>query len=107
MDSILSLVISVGNIFLRGHVIKTFWTWFILTLFPGLPALTVMGAIGLSMMLGIFHAVRIDREDLQKYLDGDRPEWHPAMSTLMASLHTLSLLVMWFMGWLIHCMMVG
>ena len=39
-----------------GFVLYKFWAWFLIPIFPNLPQLTIMEAIGLMFMIGLFHA---------------------------------------------------
>lgn len=40
-----------------GLVVSKFWVWFLLPVFPDLPAITFVQAIGLSLFIGLFHTV--------------------------------------------------
>jgi len=46
--------LSVPLALLRGLVLSCYWTWFVVSEFPGLPELTYLRAVGLSLTVGLF-----------------------------------------------------
>lgn len=71
------------------------WEWFVLPVFPSLPAINIAEAIGLTMFLGVL------KMDLSKM---EVPEERPDVQERMAKhvLRIMALLVGIFWCWLIH-----
>lgn len=76
--------------FTWGLVTWKFWMWFVLPVFPTLPLITFLQAVGLSMFIGLFKN-QISQQVKKEYVDQS--------STL-----TLTLLIPWLVlicGWII------
>jgi len=74
-----------------GLVMYKFWYWFLLPVFPSLPQINYIQALGLAVFIGLFHTVQ-SQVIKEEYKDETRS---------MA----LSLLAPWvtlMLGWLIH-----
>jgi len=74
-----------------GLVVSKFWVWFLLPVFPALPAISFAQAIGLSFFIGLFHTV--NTQVIQKeYKD----ETQGAILAVIAFWITL------LVGWIVH-----
>ena len=70
--SLFNLALAIWNTVFRGLIIKIFWAWFVITLIPTLPALTVVTAIGLCYIVGAFKTLpALTREQLDKIKSGE------------------------------------
>jgi hypothetical protein len=58
MLHLVNITLGLLNLAYRGFVIKTFWAWFILTQFSGLPRLTTLSAIGILTTVGTFRMIK-------------------------------------------------
>jgi len=69
-----SLFAIAYDAFSWGLVTWKFWAWFVLPIFPAFPALTFLGAVGLSMFISLFknHTTQVMKEDFvdQGYTSG-------------------------------------
>jgi hypothetical protein len=101
MASLISLVLGIVNTIFRGYLIKTFWAWFVLTQFQGLPSLTILGAIGLSCFVGIMTPWR-GLTGEEKQMDSDD---RAALHLLNSAIYTIAMLISWGIGAIIHWMM--
>lgn len=54
--SLINFVAAISITLFRGLVIHMFWGWFILTQFKNLPELSIMGAVGISLVVGLLCA---------------------------------------------------
>lgn len=45
------LTVDFVNAVYRGLLIKTYWVWFVMSTFPGVPSIGIPAAIGLSLLL--------------------------------------------------------
>ena len=54
---ILVLAIAYGALF-WGLVMYKFWYWFLLPVFPTLPQITFVHAMGLAMFMSLFHTIQ-------------------------------------------------
>ena len=92
------------NAVFRGWIIKTFWAWFLVTLFPQLPALSVAAALGLSYCVSI----------MTPYKSMTATEWEEAkenhkyesdsksLGLVNKGVHSFVLVMCLFGGWIIH-----
>jgi hypothetical protein len=101
MGFILQIIFGIVNTVLRGILIKTFWGWFILTQFHGLPDLSVVGAIGLSMFVG---AVTPWRSLSKSQLEESRED-SVSIGLINSFIYCLACLLSLGVGWVIHSMM--
>lgn len=53
--SLFNLVLTVFKTVYRSWIFQTFWGWFVLLVFPSLPALPILATIGFFYMLGLCH----------------------------------------------------
>ena len=101
MAFILQMIFGVVNTIVRGVLIKTFWGWFILSQFHGLPDLSIVGAVGLSMFVGAVTPWRgLSREEL----DEDRQD-ATARGLVNSFLYLLACLISLGIGWIVHSLM--
>jgi hypothetical protein len=101
MASVISLVLGIINTIFRGYLIKTFWAWFILSQFQGLPSLSILGAIGLSCFVGIMTPWR-GLTGEEKHMDSDE---RSALTLLNSAIYTLAMLISWGVAAIVHAMM--
>lgn len=101
MLHLLNIVWSILNTVLRGYLIKTFWAWFIVTQFPGLPKITILPALGFSFFVGAMTPSRsLTARDLEdNKMDADD---RLALSLVNAGLLTLGTLLTLGAGWVLH-----
>lgn len=88
---VLIMVLFLYSTAVWGLVLFKFWSWFVLPIFPALPEITFVQAIGLMLVIGLFRSQHINSVK-KEYKDG-------AMET------TLSLINPWmtlFFGWLAY-----
>jgi hypothetical protein len=85
--SLLQFALSVVSVLFRGFVIKTYWAWFIITLFPSLPTLTLMGAVGLSFCVGIMAPMKSLSQEEWDELRASDSEDRTKLSLLNTGLH--------------------
>ena len=104
MSSFITLILNLGNMFLRGYILSVMWGWFVVSHFAGVPALGVLEAIGLSCVVGLFNMHSFTVSDSIAIRDASRGELttyqvHNAIAVLIATLAT------WLCAWLIHLCM--
>jgi hypothetical protein len=104
MSALITFIISLGNMVLRGYILAMMWGWFVVTQFPGVSQLGVLSAIGLSLVVGLFNMHSLTFCDSSAIKDASRGELryyqlHNAASVLVATLAT------WLAAWLIHLCM--
>ncbi len=105
MIHIFTFVWSIFNTVLRGYLVKTFWSWFLLPLFPNLPTLTVLPAIGLVMFVGVispWHSP--SKKDMKESMEGDSED-NVKYSLIIALSHTVVILASLGVGWAAHSLM--
>jgi hypothetical protein len=101
MAFVLQILFGVLNTFLRGVLIKTFWGWFILTQFHGLPDLSIIGAIGLSLFVSAVSPWRsLSREEI-----GEDRDDAVSRGLINSFLYFLACLFSLGVGWIVHSMM--
>ena len=103
--ALVNLVLSVWNTVFRGLVIRIFWGWFLLPLFPALPTLTVLTAIGLSYMVGIFAPIRRLTTKEYEEIKTSNSEERVLVSTINSGLTTLAIGFVLLGGYIVHCLM--
>lgn len=87
-----TVLIAVIALILDGFILKTFWAWFLLPVFPGAPKLTITTAIGLACLISF-----IGQSWTKKQEEGDLSDKLAAMVgvSIITPLITLGL------GWLV------
>lgn len=96
---------SILNTVIRGFVVKTFWTWFLIPLFPNVPQLEILPAIGLVYLVSLFAPVKLaTTEDLKRSREETEGE-KKTVGIINAAGYTLTMVLTWFTGWLIHYFM--
>jgi hypothetical protein len=103
---LVSLVLGFFNMVFRGFLIKTFWAWFIISIFPSLPPLSVISAIGVSMFISLFHTVKtVTKEQLDDLFRAKTDEERDdalRVSTWNACFLAAGMLMCWGVGWIVH-----
>ena len=85
--SLLQLVLGIVSVLFRGFVIKTYWAWFLITQFPSLPTLTLMGAVGLSFCVGILSPMKSFSQKEWDELRASDSEDRTKLSLINTGLH--------------------
>ena len=88
---LLVFIVFYGS-FAWGFVTYKFWHWFILPVFPNMPLVTLLQAIGLSTFIGLFKGTK---ESVKK-------EYREDSSTIIP---WIAPLVVFGIGWIIHLLM--
>lgn len=105
MSSLVSIVLSVWNTVFRGYVIKTFWFWFLIPLFPSLPHLAILPAIGLSYLVGAFSTWKgFSQEEWEKVRASNSAE-RTTLGLINGFVYTIALAFTLLGGYIIHCLM--
>lgn len=104
--ALVNLVLSVWNTVFRGLVIKIFWAWFLMPLFPALPVLTILYAMGLSYMVGIFHPMRgLTSKELEEIKDPTTDGRSTVLSAINGALTSVAIAFILLGGYILHCFM--
>lgn len=105
MIHLLNLFLSGLQLVCRSILIKTFWAWFILTQFQGLPTIGYVGAIGFSMFVAAMTPFRsATMKEWDERLDGDSGD-QVKLSILNSAAYILGSLIVLGVGWIVHqCM---
>ena len=100
--SVVNLFLAVWNTVFRGLLIKVFWGWFVLSQFPGLPKLEVLGAIGLSFVIGAFapwkNAISQEIENMKE----ETTEHRVMVQLINGAGTTFAICLFFFCGWVLH-----
>lgn len=76
---IISYSINIANAIFRGYVLKVMWSWFIMSQFPSMPNISVVGAIGISCILELFQLQGMSFTEYKQIEEHDSDEftmWH-------------------------------
>ena len=96
---------SLLNTVIRGYVVKSFWTWFLIPLFPDVPQLEILPAIGLIYLVGLFVPVKsVTTDDLKRTREETESE-KKTVAMVNAAGYTVAMAFTWGTGWLIHYFM--
>jgi len=86
---------------MRSVLIKTFWGWFIITQFTGLPDISYVGALGLSLFVGAMTPSRtITKSQLEDHKEGGTE-----MQIISSGLYVIGCLICLGIGWIVHSFM--
>ena len=86
------------NIFAYGYVGSIMWTWFIMPLFPSMPAISLLQAAGLSLMVTFF-----THDHLYRKTPSDQSTMDKIMTMVVPAIAPwVTLLV----GYIVHCMLM-
>lgn len=102
MLHVLNIVWSVFNTVMRGVLIKTLWAWFIVSQFPQLPLISVVPAIGFSLMVSAltpFKGLTLAEWEMHKE---SAKEDSLGMGLLNNGIQTLGTAVLFVSGWITH-----
>jgi hypothetical protein len=102
MKALLALLLGFANTLLRGVLIKSLWGWFVLTLFPTLPHLGVLAAVGLSMFV---HSVSIWKTFTAPEI-ADKDADPSGTMVYNGVIYSITCLLGLFSGWVVHYFMV-
>jgi len=98
---LINMVSAILLAIFRGYVMVSLWGWFVLTQFPMVPHISIVGAIGLSCFIGLFHNYATDDEKL-KDLDEDERAVHLFKTLVKGFFYTL---ISWGGAFLVHLFM--
>lgn len=102
---LVNLVLAIWNTVFRGFLIKTFWVWFLLPLFPNLPALHILPAIGLSYLVSAFTPWKsLTQKDLDDLKDTSNHE-RTTLTFINGIVYTLAISLVLLGGYIVHCFM--
>jgi len=103
--SVVNFAWSIMNTVLRGFLIKTFWAWFVLAVFPQLPALQVLPAIGLSFFVSVMAPWKtMTAQDWEEARSQDSDE-RVRIGLINAGVYTLAIAISLGSGWVVHYLM--
>lgn len=106
MQSLVNLMLFVWNTVFRGLIVKIFWGWFVLPLFPALPTLTVVSAIGLVYMVSaLYHIKGLTKEELDKSRAGKLVEEQKELATWNGVCVSVVLGLLLLCGYIVHLLM--
>lgn len=105
MSSVVNLVLSIWNTVFRGYVIKTFWFWFLMPLFPALPHLAILPAIGLSYLVGAFTPWKgLTQKEWEEVRSSNSAE-RTTLGLFNGLIYTVALALTLLGGYIVHCLM--
>lgn len=104
MKSLLTIVLSVCGTVLQGYVLTVFWGWFVLTQFPQMPAISLIGALGLCVLLNLFRLPHVNPLTLS-WLNESSSEERRNYDLAKVSYHIVAVLLLWGSGFIFHCFM--
>lgn len=102
---LIGFVWSILNTVLRAHMIKAFWAWFLLPVFPHVSPLSIWTALGLTFLIGAFTPYKsMTSEDLEKATQTDKPKKYDTvtMSLYNNGIWSAALALSYAFGWLLH-----
>lgn len=102
--SMLTSVLQIALAILRGYVLTVLWTWFMLTQFPQVPHISIVGAMGLSILGHLFVMRDVGPAELQTYRDMDKEEL-AVFRLAQTGIGAMSTLTVWLGGYLVHLFM--
>lgn len=102
--SLFNIGLSIVGALLRGYVLVVMWGWFVLSQFVSAPHLSMAGALGLSVALSVFHPSALGRQEYVLSQENDL-DFERKYVTWMNFVYILSILILWFAGWIIHMFM--
>lgn len=106
MVYLFSIVLSLFNTIFRGYLIATFWAWFVMSQFVGLPALTVITAIGLSCFVGIMTPIKsLTSREYKDLKDNHSTDDQGVLNLVNNGIHVFGLLISWGVGAIVHAFM--
>ncbi len=80
--SLFNLVLTVFKTVYRSWIFQTFWGWFVLLVFPSLPALPILATIGFFYMLSLCHnQTPLTRAEYDKMVTAWKKSWHAPPKT--------------------------
>lgn len=101
MIHVVHLILAGLQMVMRSVLIKTFWGWFIMSQFTGLPNISYVGAIGLSCFVGAMTPYRgITKAQLDEHKEGGTE-----MQIVSSGLYVLGCLICLGVGWVVHSLM--
>ena len=95
-----SMVFGLFNTIFRGWVIKTFWAWFMLTQFNGLPSITTMGGVGLSFMISILTPLKIMKA--AELAHANEEDMSAGVLVTNNIVHLVAIILILGTGWIAH-----
>jgi hypothetical protein len=102
MTVFFTLVLSLFNTVFRGYLIKTFWAWFIMTIFTTLPSIGLLAGIGLSLFLSSITAWRSMTIGEWEDVKGISAEDSSNLQLINGVFLAFALAVTLGVGWVVH-----
>lgn len=102
--ALLNLILSIGVTILRGYVLVVMWGWFVLTQFAQAPHLSIVVAIGLSILWGLFTMRDLpytEYKATQKISADERATYN----LIQTSIGYVAVMFSWLVGYIVHCFM--
>lgn len=90
------------NDLLRGYVIATLWAWFIVSQFPGTPKLSVVGALGLGIVVSMIKMRDFTAEEIRNVMSGKYTTLTLGESYFKSLMMAFLSLFMLLAGWIWH-----
>ena len=82
---------------------KTFWNWFVVSQFPTLPHLTVITAIGLSLVFGAFKPLaNLKAKDVVYDQEEVKKDYSASVLLISNITHLIAITMLLLMGWVFH-----
>ena len=88
MKALFNLLLSIPTALAGGFIFAHLWNWFIVRLFPSMPHMTFLDAIGVLIVLS-FPLLSIHMGNIGKELREKHPDMDPSTQSIITSLVTL------------------
>src|SRR5271170_1406846 len=98
LGRLILLPISLLNTLFRGYVLAALWAWFVIPQFPLAPNLSVVGAIGIMIVLGLFSAPSLTDKQARELNDKDATELTLYERGIQIATNTVTTSLFWFSG---------
>lgn len=102
--AILNFGLSIVQTIFRGYVLMVMWGWFVMTQFPGVPHISIVGAIGLSCLWGLFSMRDLRYSEYKESSKLDSGE-RLAFSFAQTGIGLFAIAITWLSAYIIHCFM--
>ena len=101
MYHFVTFVFGIFNMVLRGVIIKTYWSWFLIPVFNNIPHISTSQAIGFSFLVGIFYPMKsFSQKDLSEAKTSDA-----SLGIVNGIIYTIAMAVSLFFAWIFHSIM--
>ncbi|CAB4196780.1 hypothetical protein UFOVP1290_300 [uncultured Caudovirales phage] len=94
-------VFAIFNMVLRGVIIKTYWSWFLIPVFNTMPHISTLQAIGFSFLVSIFYPVKsLSQRDMDEAKNSSS-----SLAIINGVIYTLIMLASLLVAWIFHSIM--